>query len=174
MRASADVGIKDDRGQSIVEVALLLPVVVWALIGGADLARAYAHQLAVENGARAGAEAAAVDYGTPTAAKVIAAARDEMSRTPGMSGTAPAVTVSFLKENGTSCSNAPTAADPCFAIVHITHTFRTIVAWPLVPNAALFDRTTKIRMIKAVHCGTGKAQSNKDCTGHSHGSQTHH
>src|SRR5438093_12006470 len=53
--------LSDDLGQSMVELALLLPVLVFGLIGGADLARAFALQLSVQNGARAGAEAYAVN-----------------------------------------------------------------------------------------------------------------
>src|SRR5690348_9778619 len=54
-----------DGGQSMVELALTMPLLVFALIGGADLARAFALQIAVENGSRAGAEAYAIDS-TPT------------------------------------------------------------------------------------------------------------
>lgn len=74
--------ISDDRGQSMVELALTLPILVFTLIGGADLARAYAIQLAVQNGARAGAEAAAVNQ-APTATSIVLRTRDEMARTPG-------------------------------------------------------------------------------------------
>ena len=47
--------VRGDRGQSIVELALALPILVFLLIGGADLARAFAIQIAVQNGARAAA-----------------------------------------------------------------------------------------------------------------------
>ena len=52
-----------DAGQSMVELALLLPVIAVGLIGAADLARAFALQMAVQNGARAGAEAYAIEIG---------------------------------------------------------------------------------------------------------------
>ena len=67
----------------MVELALLLPVMVFGLIGAADLARAYALQLAVQNGARAGAEAYAIDY-AKNQAQAITRARTEMSQTPGL------------------------------------------------------------------------------------------
>ena len=67
----------------MVELALLLPVMVFGLIGAADLARAYALQLAVQNGARAGAEAYAIDY-AKNQAQAITRARTEMSQTTGL------------------------------------------------------------------------------------------
>ena len=54
----------------MVELALLLPILVFGLIGAADLARAFALQLAIQNGARAGAEAYAINF-TPTRALAI-------------------------------------------------------------------------------------------------------
>ena len=65
--------LREDVGQSIVELSLMLPLLVFGLIGGADLARAFAIQLAVQNGARAGAESYAIDS-TPTTDEAKAAA----------------------------------------------------------------------------------------------------
>ena len=143
--------IASDRGQSVVEVALLLPLLVFVLLGGADLARAFAIQLAVQNGARAGAEAAAIDF-SPTVAETRARAIDEMSRTPALRTTDPSmnITVTFKRADGiTDCIGDPTVAEPCYATVHVMYTFRTVTAWPLVPNTANFDRTTTMRMIKS-------------------------
>lgn len=143
------------------------------LIGGADLARAYSQQYAVQNGARAGAEAVAIDFGSPTAAKAIARARDEMNSTPGMNSSTPTVLVSFLQtDDNTSCVDPPTIATPCYVTVRVQHTFRTIVAWPIIPNAVIMDRSTKIRLLKTPHCGTNKTTSNRNCTGHTHGSSS--
>lgn len=140
----------EEGGQSIVELALLLPIMVFTLLGGADLARAYALQLAVQNGARAGAEAAAINQ-SPTVQLAIDRARDEMSRTPGMdvaNVNNPRVTASFAKADGTlACENPPSAAEPCFVTVRVRFTFRTITPWPLVPNTANFDRQTIFRTI---------------------------
>jgi Flp pilus assembly protein TadG len=141
--------LKGELGQSVVELALLLPILAFLLLGGADLARAYAIQLAVQNGARAGAEAAAIAY-TPTADTTRARARDEMGRTPGMDATVPTVDVTFASSDGvTACANPPTEAIPCFATVRVQHAFRTITPWPLVPNEFHFDRSTTMRMFAA-------------------------
>lgn len=138
--------LRHEGGQSIVELALALPVMAFLLLGGADMARAFAVQLAVQNGARAGAEAAAIDY-SPTVAESQARTVDEMDRTPGMDPNAATVTVTFKKADGTTdCDNPPTIAEPCFAKVRVQYTFQTITPWPLMRNTFAFDRTTTMRM----------------------------
>jgi Flp pilus assembly protein TadG len=139
----------EERAQSIVEIALLMPMLVFLILAGGDLARAYALQLAVQNGARAGAEAAAIDF-SPTASEASARTIDELSRTPGLDSAAANVTVTFKLGDGiTDCTIDPTVAAPCWATVRVQYTFHTVTPWPLIPNTALFDRSTSMRTIKA-------------------------
>ena len=141
--------LRDEHGQSFTETALLLPILVFLILAGGDLARAYAMQLAVQNGARAGAEAAAIDF-SPSTALAEARARDEMSRTPGMSSTAPTVTVKFKRSDGTTdCTIPVTEPNQCYATVRVQYTFHTVTPWPLIPNTANLDRTTTMRMLAA-------------------------
>ncbi|MDE3113798.1 MAG: pilus assembly protein [Chloroflexota bacterium] len=155
-----------DRGQSLVEVALALPLLVFTLLGGADMARAFAVQLAVQNGARAAAESTALQA-TPTGLEASAHAQDEMNRTPGMnvsgactqSGTVwtcggATVTVAFTQADGTStCTGASSTAvagtssvaTPCYAKVRVQYAFSTIVPWPGLPHTFQLDRTTMYR-----------------------------
>jgi Flp pilus assembly protein TadG len=137
--------VRDELGQSIVELALSLPLLAFMLLGGADMARGYAIQLAVQNGARAGAEAAAVDH-SPTSTETEARTRDEMDRTPGMEAASATVTVTFGQADGSACVDPPTVLSPCFATVRVQHTFSTITPWPLIPNQFEFDRSTSMRM----------------------------
>jgi Flp pilus assembly protein TadG len=142
-------GPADDAAQSLVEFALLVPFLSFILLGGVDLGRAYAQQLAVQNAARAGAEAAAIDY-SPTPAEAVARTSDELSRTAGLDPAMAMIDVSFAQNNGvTACVNPTTLANPCFATVRVRYTFRTVVAWPFIPNQADFDRSNRIRMVKA-------------------------
>jgi Flp pilus assembly protein TadG len=138
----------------MVEVALILPLFVGILLGGADLARAFAIQLAVQNGARAGAESYAIDQ-TPTAAEAAAAAVAEIARTPTVNGGLANVIVWETDSLGaTPCANHPVSgtwtppsiANPCYVTVEVQYTFKTTIAWPLVPNTATFDRLTTFRM----------------------------
>ncbi len=129
----------------MVELALALPLLVFGVVGGADLARAYALQIAVENGARAGAEAYAITS-LPTTAEAKQAAIDEINRTPTAVATTSMVSVdTFLADGVTVCTGISTIATPCFVTVRVQYTWRTLIAWPIVPNSGTFDRTTTIR-----------------------------
>src|SRR5207237_5018179 len=98
--------LRKEGGQSMVELALLLPVLVFGLIGGADMARAYALQLAVQNGARAGAEAYAIDY-SKNSAQAITRARTEMSQTTGLNSANATIKLTVAQDDGTSCVVTP-------------------------------------------------------------------
>lgn len=144
---------RGELGQSMVEFALTLPLLVFTLIGGAELARAYAVQLAVQNGARAGAEGAALDA-TPTQAEATAWTQQEMSRTPGMDPSNATITVTFTQRDfGSPCTNAgsiavagpSSIAVPCYANVRVRYTYHTLIAWPGLPNTFRFDRSTHVR-----------------------------
>jgi Flp pilus assembly protein TadG len=143
--------LREELGQSLVELALLLPILVFGLIGGADLARAFALQLAVQNGARAGAEAYAINQ-SPSAQLAKNRTLDEMGRTPGftinpVTGRVDAtVTVIIAEADGaTACISPPTIAEPCFVTVNVQYQFKTIIPWPLIPNVANFNRQTTMR-----------------------------
>lgn len=134
-----------EGGQSLVELALTLPLLVFAILGAADLARAFALQIAVQNGARAGAESYAIDS-TPTSTEAQAAAVAEINRTPTANASAADVTVTKTQSDGvTPCVSPPTIATPCYVAVRVVYGWTTIVAWPLVPNRGTFDRTTTVR-----------------------------
>jgi Flp pilus assembly protein TadG len=137
---------KEQVGQSMVELALLLPILVFGLIGAADLARAFAIQLAVQNGARAGAEAYAIAF-APTAAQAATRVADEVSRTPGIDLNLLDVTTPPRAQHadGTDCVATPTVAAPCFYTVTVEYQFRTIIPWPFIPNVANFNRSTTMR-----------------------------
>ena len=145
--------VRGDVGQSMIEFALTLPLLVFSLLGGAEMARAYAIQLAVQNGARAGAEGAALDS-TPTSVEATAHAQNEMNRTPGLTATEATITVSFTRSDlTTACSGAAstavagtsTIAIPCFANVRVQYTYHTLVPWPGLPNTFYFNRVTHVR-----------------------------
>ena len=129
----------------MVELALTLPLLVFSVLGGADMARAFALQIAIENSSRAGAESFAIDS-TPTNTEAQAAAVNEINRTPTAAATASDVTVTKKQADGvTDCVSPPTVATPCYVSVRIVYPWTTIIAWPLVPNSGTFDRTTSVR-----------------------------
>ncbi len=141
---------RDGAGQAMVELALCLPILVFGVVGGADLARAFALQIAIENGSRAGAEAYAITV-LATSADAKKAAREEINRTPTANATDSMITVSTSQADGvTAClAGTPTIAVPCYVNVRVQYVWQTLVAWPIVPNTGTFDRTTSIRMFYA-------------------------
>ena len=133
-------------GQSIVELALCLPLLVFGVVGGADLARAYALQIAVENGSRAGAEAYAISTSdVRSVLQTQTATIQEINRTPTAAATTSMVSVSFTLADGTTACNTTSLAAPCYVNVRVQYNWRTLVAWPMIPNSGTFDRTTSMR-----------------------------
>ncbi len=126
-----------DEGQSLVELALTLPILVFALIGGVDFARGFTALAGVQSAARGGVEAAVLGRAT-TDAEIIAATRDDLSRTPGVN--AALATVTITRATG------PTGEQ--LLTVGVRYSFRTVVAWPLVPNTAVLDRSTTMRLAR--------------------------
>ena len=137
----------------MIELALTLPIMAFSLLGAADMARAFAVQLAVQNGARAGAESSALDV-TPTTSEASARVLDEIGRTPGLTPANATVTVTYTLADGTSvCTGAAstsvagtsTVAIPCYANARVQYTFSTLFAWPGLQRSFTFDRTTRVR-----------------------------
>jgi len=95
----------DDKGQSLVEVALVLPLLLLIVLGMVDVGRIYALKVAVTNAAREAAIYAARDPAT-TVAEICQRARDEMSAgtsaDPCGAGPSATLRISCFRE-GQSC-----------------------------------------------------------------------
>ena len=123
-----------ESGQALVETALSLSLLVFTILGGADMARAFATQMGVQNAARAGAEAAVTRAAT-TDAEIVAYALDELGRIAGVDSAAATVTVTrTTAAGGVSLVN-----------VRVQYTYRTLAPWPFVPNTLSLDRTASFR-----------------------------
>lgn len=145
--------LRSECGQSVAEIALTLPLMAFTLLGGAEMARAFAVQLAVQNGARAGSEGTALDA-TPTSTEASAHVQDEIGRTPGLVASNATVTVSFTQADGTSVctgaadttvAGASSIATPCYANVRVQYMHSTLIQWPGLPRTFNFDRSTRVR-----------------------------
>jgi len=88
----------DDAGQSLVEVALALPLLLVLLLGIADGARAYRVAAMVANGAREGANFAA-RTGTASVAQVTQRACDSTALVE-FGNPCPGLTVTCTSQNG--------------------------------------------------------------------------
>ena len=123
-----------ESGQALVETALSLSLLVFTILGGADMARAFAAQLGVQNAARAGAEAS-VTRAASTDAQIIVYANDELGRIAGLN--AAAATISVTHTVG--------AGGEQLVNVRVQYTYRTLVPWPFVPNTLNLDKTATFR-----------------------------
>lgn len=107
---------------------------MFTILGGADMARAFAAQLGVQNAARAGAEAAVTRAATADL-QIIAYATDEFGRIAGVNPADATISVTHTTgPGGESLVN-----------VRVQYTYRTLVPWPFVPNTLGLDRTATFR-----------------------------
>jgi len=98
--------ITEDSANSIVEVALLMPLLILILVGGAELGRLAYAATEVNNAAYAGATFGAKNHGTASDSTDIAtAASNDAANVSGLAATS---SISCTCSNGTAitCSNA--------------------------------------------------------------------
>jgi Flp pilus assembly protein TadG len=124
-------------GQSLVELALILPVLIILMLGAVDFGRVYFAHVSVTNAARNGA-----DY----AASGSTAAAD----TAGIRDAAVADTTNLLYSSPTnplvSVATGTDSQGRLYADVTVNYTFTTIFPWPGLPNAFNVARTVRARV----------------------------
>ena len=125
---------RSEAGQALVELALSLAVLVFGLIGAADFARALTAQVGVLNAARAGAEAGVIKV-AGTDAAIVSWASDELGRTPGVDPSSATITV----------THSTGAGGEALLTVRVQYLFRTLLAWPILPNQLGLDRSVTMR-----------------------------
>ncbi len=131
-----------ELGQSLVEIGLALPLVVLALLGGADLGHALGVQLAIQSGARVAAEAMTLTS-TPTQAGAQSYALAEAGSTRGVDSSKVTVTLTQHKgdfSDGSCAPTSPSLTAPCYVTVRVVYTYRTLLPWPGIPTYLTFDR----------------------------------
>lgn len=161
---------RNDRGQSVVEFALVLPLLVFVMVGIVDLARVYTTMLSVESAARE-----AADYGSFGSQKWAPApavtntllemerracvASSDLTDYAGTASTCSNPTfdwglsedkgATWAKSPGSPC-NVATREPPCWVRVTLTYRFNLLV--PLnfevfgvrygIPNSLTFSRSS--------------------------------
>ena len=142
------------RGQSIVEFALILPLLLILFLAVADLARIYSTMVTIESAAREAAdfgafnsrnwETSPVDNAALTMSQMRERACIAARNLPDYVGpddncTNPQIVIDLQEPDGATGSNCDdeTRVDPCRVVVTLTHQFHLIV--PL--SISIFDVT---------------------------------
>ncbi len=128
---------RSDRGQALVELALIAPVLIILMLGVMDYGRVYFAYISVTNGARIGADYAAngPTQATDTAA-IKAAALGDTTDLLDQSPTNPEVTVVTANDS----------QGQLYADVTMTYTFSTLFPWPGLPTSIDIERTVRSRV----------------------------
>jgi Flp pilus assembly protein TadG len=135
--ASSDPGHRSprgrQRGQSLVEFALVLPALLVLVLGAVDYGRLYFDYISVTNAARAAAAYASSSAESATDTSGIAnAALDELS---GGSDGATVLSATGTDEDGNMVAE-----------VKVQYTFQTLVSWPFLPHAVQLERSVHMRV----------------------------
>ena len=127
------------RGQSIVEFALLTPVLVLVLALAADFGRAMTAYITISSAAREGASygAMSLTQSTDTAGMQAAALADA----PSIWGVAPTVTII---NTGAGTKDSWNYA---YVEVQVNYTFSPIIPIPPIPTTVSMNRVVRMRVI---------------------------
>ena len=128
---------RGDRGQALVELALIAPVLIILMLGVVDYGRIYFAYVSVTNGARIGADYAATDPQAATdTAGIRAAALGDTTDLLNQSESNPNVTVVTANDS----------QGRLYADVTMTYTFTTLFPWPGLPTSIDVERTVRSRV----------------------------
>lgn len=120
------------RGQSLVELAILLPIILTLVVGGLDLARAYERQLKLQAAVRNATEQVTRDVHIPTSQDAVTQARKWICLALDLPATCTQVTVTIpaFSTPASATSTTPTAVTLAAA-----YAFSTLVPYPLLTSA---------------------------------------
>jgi Flp pilus assembly protein TadG len=145
---------KDNHGGSLIELALVIPILLLLVLGAVDFGHAYYVYLEVVNAAHAGAE-----YGSlhPTDTSGITTAATQKQSDTGVAWNPPVPTYGCECSDGTSytanCSlalactaNATRSATTVHRVqVTTSAIYSTFVHWPGIPSTITLSTTATVR-----------------------------
>lgn len=127
---------KRRRGAAAVELAVLLPLLMFLFVIAIDYGRIFYYSLTLENCARNGAVFGSnvSNYSTPYSSIQQAAIADGANLTP------PLTTDDVAVANGNDADNNPTVT------VTVSYSFRTITGYPGLPRTVNLSRSLAMRV----------------------------
>ena len=132
------------RGAAMVELAVVLPLLLFMLVAGTDFARAYRDLVVVTDRARSAAVAATQGNGNPSTtvadADWLASIQQAAAADTSGSGVgAPTVAVAPGQ------LSAVPASDP-YVTVTVSSPFATIITYPGIPHSFTISRSVRMRL----------------------------
>ena len=125
------------RGQSLVEFALLLPVLLLIVLGAIDFGRLYYSYVSITNGARNGAHYAS---SSAQATSDLEGIRDAvLGDTSGLPDTSPS-------NPDVGVATGTDGQGRLYADVTVSYTFSVLVPWPGIPETIDMERTVRARV----------------------------
>jgi Flp pilus assembly protein TadG len=145
-----------EDGSALVELAVVLPLLVALLIGGADFARVFYASIELENAARAGAQFGAQNTTNSTTAMETVT----LASAPNLTGVTAAASRLCQCANDSAVYSATTPANNCsysctggtrlvnLVTVTASKSFTTLVAYPGIPSSLNLSRSATMRAVQ--------------------------
>lgn len=137
---------KDESGSSLVELALLFPLLLLLLVGAVDLGRAFYVAIEVSSAASAGAL-----YGTQNPTDTTGMQHAAALNAPDLTGIVSVASYGCECSDGTSasasCSTTPTCSQDVIQYVQVTTSFTyvPVVRYPGVPSSFALHGKARLR-----------------------------
>lgn len=126
-----------ERGQSLVEFALIAPLLIILMLGTIDFGRVYFAYVSVTNAARNGAHYAS-------------SSSDAAQDVDGIRNAAVADTTELLDTSptnpGVSVATGTDSQGRLYADVTVSYAYTTIFPWPGLPDSMNVERTVRARV----------------------------
>jgi Flp pilus assembly protein TadG len=139
---------KNQRGNSFIETAILVPVLLLMSCGTMDFARVVYAGTEIANAARAGVQFGALTPGNSgNTTGMVQAALNDASDLSGVTATARNFCGCNSGTGEVSCSSTTCGTTPSgYVSVTANYTFNTLIPWPSLPQTVVLSRTAKMRV----------------------------
>ena len=123
-----------NRGQSLAEFAIVLPVLLILVLGSIDLGRLFFAYISITNAARIGAQYAST---SPNASTDVTGIRDAaVADTNGLTDTSST-------NPDVSIATGADGQGHMYAEVTVDYTYSTLFPWPVIPASVSVERTVR-------------------------------